>query len=135
MVVFSSSDFSGLASLNAVSQPVGGGQGMSDCDSKSDVGSFERSLGKLATAMANYFPFWLVLVSGAGLMHPPLLSWFQQEYVPSCLALTMLAMGTSITLEVRLHSCPRNRKAGRKRRKKKLLCLQTHKEAKKYFRA
>lgn len=73
---------------------------MSDCDSKVDVGSFERSLGKLATAMANYFPAWLVLVSGAGLMHPPLLSWFQQEYVPPCLALTMLAMGTSITLEV-----------------------------------
>eukprot|EP00884_Botryococcus_braunii_P012880 jgi/Botrbrau1/21593/Bobra.43_1s0003.1 len=64
-----------------------------------DIGPMERALGNMASNAASYFPLWLVLVSGAGLLYPPLLSWFHQDYVPPCLTLTMLAMGTSLTLE------------------------------------
>jgi hypothetical protein len=38
--------------------------------------------------------------AGIGLLHPPALSWFRAEFTTAALALTMLAMGTSLTFQV-----------------------------------
>ncbi len=46
------------------------------------------------------FPLWVALASGLGLAHPPALAWFRAEYTTAALALTMLAMGTSLTFQV-----------------------------------
>lgn len=37
-------------------------------------------------------------------MHPPSFLWFKKDYVTAGLALTMLAMGTTLSLEVRPQS-------------------------------
>jgi hypothetical protein len=34
------------------------------------------------------------------LAHPPALAWFRAEFTTAALALTMLAMGTSLTFQV-----------------------------------
>lgn len=38
--------------------------------------------------------------AGIGLAHPPALAWFRAEFTTAALALTMLAMGTSLTFQV-----------------------------------
>lgn len=40
------------------------------------------------------------LASAVGLAHPPALTWFRAEFTTAALALTMLAMGTSLTFQV-----------------------------------
>lgn len=38
----------------------------------------------------------------AAVVHPPSLIWFKREYTTQGLALTMMAMGTTLTIDVRL---------------------------------
>ena len=65
--------------------------------------SLEKRLGKLATGAANLFPLWLVIGATSALAHPPSLAWFKREYITKGLALTMLSMGTTLTLEASHH--------------------------------
>lgn len=62
----------------------------------------EERLGRLATGAANLFPLWLVLGATSAMLHPPSLAWFRKDYTTRGLALTMLAMGTTLTVEVRV---------------------------------
>jgi predicted Na+-dependent transporter len=64
------------------------------------IPGWEQRLGSIATAAANLFPLWLVLAAGSAILHPPSLAWFKREYTTPGLALTMMAMGTTLTLEV-----------------------------------
>lgn len=41
--------------------------------------------------------------TGIGLAHPPALAWFRADFTTAALALTMLAMGTSLTFQVGQH--------------------------------
>ncbi len=66
----------------------------------------EASAGQLAAQLSNMFPLWVALTSGLGLTHPAALAWFRAEYTTAALALTMLAMGTSLTFHVAPLSCP-----------------------------
>ena len=65
--------------------------------------SLEKRLGHLATGAANLFPLWLVIGATSALAHPPSLAWFKREYITKGLALTMLSMGTTLTLEASHH--------------------------------
>lgn len=60
----------------------------------------EKQLGKLATGAANLFPLWLIIGATTALVQPSSLTWFKRDYITKGLALTMLAMGTTLTLEV-----------------------------------
>lgn len=68
------------------------------------AGSFEAKLGTLAKVAANYFPLWLIIACSLGLIHPPALLWFRRDLVTAGLALTMMSMGTTLSVEVRHHS-------------------------------
>lgn len=65
--------------------------------------SLEKRLGKLATGAANLFPLWLVIGATSALTHPPSLAWFKRDYITKGLALTMLSMGTTLTVEASHH--------------------------------
>lgn len=57
-------------------------------------------MGKLATTLANWFPLWVAAGCLLSLWHPPVALWFRKDYVTAGLAITMLAMGTTLTLKV-----------------------------------
>ncbi|KAK9850081.1 hypothetical protein WJX84_006183 [Apatococcus fuscideae] len=57
----------------------------------------EASLGRLATSLANWFPLWVAAGCLLALWHPPVALWFRKDYVTAGLAITMLAMGTTLT--------------------------------------
>ena len=59
--------------------------------------SLEKQLGKLAHGAANLFPLWLVIGATSAMVHPPSLAWFKRDYITKGLALTMLAMGTTLS--------------------------------------
>ena len=59
--------------------------------------SLEKRLGKLANGAANLFPLWLVIGATSAMVHPPSLAWFKRDYITKGLALTMLAMGTTLS--------------------------------------
>ena len=61
------------------------------------------SLRSLSATVANLFPVWLVLAALLALWKPSLFLWFQKDYVTAGLALTMLSMGTSLTIDVSLY--------------------------------
>lgn len=63
------------------------------------VTGFEAFAGNKAAQLSNLFPVWVVAASTAGLLHPPAVTWFSAEYTTVALAVTMLAMGTSLTFE------------------------------------
>lgn len=63
------------------------------------AGSFEAKLGTLAKVAANYFPLWLIIACSLGLIHPPALLWFRRDLVTAGLALTMMSMGTTLSVE------------------------------------
>ena len=65
----------------------------------------EKRLGNLAIGAANLFPLWLVIGATSALAHPPSLAWFKREYITKGLALTMLSMGTTLTLEASSPCC------------------------------
>mmetsp|Transcript_18399 Transcript_18399/g.55394 ORF Transcript_18399/g.55394 Transcript_18399/m.55394 type:complete len:425 (+) Transcript_18399:278-1552(+) len=68
-------------------------------DAGNEPGELEASLGRVAAQLSNLFPLWVGLASGLGLLYPPALAWFRAEYTTAALALTMLAMGTSLTFQ------------------------------------
>lgn len=88
---------------------AGGGAALADPPPAADFepSGLEASAGRLASQLSNLFPLWVALASGLGLVHPPALAWFRAEYTTAALALTMLAMGTSLTLQVRTGSTDR----------------------------
>ena len=56
---------------------------------------------KASAFLTSYFPIWVAVACTAAVVHPPLFLWFKKDYVTAGLALTMLAMGTTLSLEVR----------------------------------
>lgn len=60
---------------------------------------------KASAFLTSYFPVWVAVACTAAVMHPPLFLWFKKDYVTAGLALTMLAMGTTLGLEVRPNLC------------------------------
>ena len=53
------------------------------------------------SVLTNYLPVEALGGCLLALWHPPLFLWFKKDYVTGGLALTMLAMGTTLTLQVR----------------------------------
>ncbi|KAK9842367.1 hypothetical protein WJX84_007287 [Apatococcus fuscideae] len=62
-------------------------------------GGFEAAMGRLSTSLANWFPLWVAAGCLLALWHPPVALWFRKDYVTAGLAITMLAMGTTVTLQ------------------------------------
>jgi hypothetical protein len=60
----------------------------------------EQGIQRVSSAAANLFPLWLIIAAFAAILRPQLFLWFQKDYVTAGLAITMLSMGTSLTLEV-----------------------------------
>jgi len=60
----------------------------------------EQQIQKISNAAANLFPLWLIIAALAAFARPQLFLWFQKDFVTMGLAITMLSMGTSLTLEV-----------------------------------
>lgn len=60
----------------------------------------EQRIQSISSAAANLFPLWLIIAALAAIIRPQLFLWFQKDYVTAGLAITMLSMGTSLTLEV-----------------------------------
>lgn len=54
---------------------------------------------KASAFLTSYFPVWVAVACTAAVMHPPLFLWFKKDFVTAGLALTMLAMGTTLSLE------------------------------------
>lgn len=55
---------------------------------------------ELSALLTNYFPVWVAIACMVAVLYPPSFLWFRKDYVTSGLALTMLAMGTTLSLEV-----------------------------------
>jgi len=47
----------------------------------------------------NLYPLWIVLSSMIGILHPPAFLWFSGRWVESAIALVMLGMGFTLTLD------------------------------------
>ena len=47
----------------------------------------------------NLYPVWIVLASVIGILHPPAFLWFSGRWVESAIALVMLGMGFTLTLD------------------------------------
>ncbi len=62
--------------------------------------TLEHQLGGVAQGAANLFPLWLVIGTTAAVVRPSSLTWFTRDYITKGLALIMLVMGTTLTLEV-----------------------------------
>lgn len=54
---------------------------------------------RLAVVATNLFPLWVLLAGGAALAHPPLFAWFSGDLIVWGLAVIMLGMGLTLTLE------------------------------------
>ena len=98
-----------VATNECIAGSASGGAAPADPQPAGDVhapahvpGSLEARAGRIAARLSDLFPLWVALASGLGLAHPPALAWFRAEYTTAALALTMLAMGTSLTFQVRL---------------------------------
>lgn len=76
-----------------------GGNNDSSSDKFATVTGIEAYAGRKAAQLSNLFPLWVVAASAAGLLHPPAVTWFSADYTTGALAVTMLAMGTSLTFQ------------------------------------
>lgn len=56
----------------------------------------------MSAFLTGYFPVWVAIACIAAVVHPPSFLWFRKDFVTAGLALTMLAMGTTLSLEVRI---------------------------------
>ena len=72
----------------------------------SQENSFSQRVQLLSSTVANLFPLWLIFAALLSLWKPSLFLWFQKDYVTAGLAITMLSMGTSLTLEARFLPSP-----------------------------
>lgn len=52
----------------------------------------------LCETLTRGFPYWVATAAALALIHPPLLLWFRGDLIVWALSLTMLAMGTTLTL-------------------------------------
>ena len=66
------------------------------------VSSTEQRLGSLCSKIANYFPLWLILGCGLALWRPSALQCISRSHISAGLAITMLAMGMTLSTEVGL---------------------------------
>ena len=49
--------------------------------------------------ITSLFPLWILIVSIVSFLYPPLISWFKGDYISFALALIMLGMGLTLTLD------------------------------------
>jgi len=56
-------------------------------------------MNKIITLFLNLYPVWILGVAVAGLLHPPLFIWFKGPWIEGAIALVMLAMGFTLTLD------------------------------------
>lgn len=56
-----------------------------------------KSAPRVAVALANAFPVWVVLGAGLALWEPATATWFQPTWIPYFLGLIMLSMGLTLT--------------------------------------
>ncbi len=56
-------------------------------------------MSKLAVAATNLFPLWVLLAGAAALVHPPLFAWFSGSLIVWGLAVIMLGMGLTLSLD------------------------------------
>jgi BASS family bile acid:Na+ symporter len=54
---------------------------------------------KFAATATNLFPLWVLLAGAAALVHPPLFAWFSGSLIVWGLAVIMLGMGLTLTLD------------------------------------
>ncbi len=54
---------------------------------------------KLIALFVNLYPLWIVLSSVIGILHPPAFLWFSGRWVENAIALVMLGMGFTLTLD------------------------------------
>lgn len=50
-------------------------------------------------AFVNLYPVWIILASVIGILHPPVFLWFSGRWVEGAIALVMLGMGFTLTLD------------------------------------
>jgi BASS family bile acid:Na+ symporter len=53
----------------------------------------------MISKFVNLYPLWIVLASVVGMLHPPAFLWFSGRWVESAIALVMLGMGFTLTLD------------------------------------
>lgn len=74
--------------------------------SSSDAASGSSAeFAKVSAFLTSYFPVWVAIACIAAVVHPPSFLWFKKDFVTAGLALTMLAMGTTLSLEVPTPVC------------------------------
>ena len=71
--------------------------------SRDAVTSSSPEFAKISAFLTSYFPVWVAIACVAAVVHPPSFLWFKKDFVTAGLALTMLAMGTTLSLEVYTH--------------------------------
>ena len=54
---------------------------------------------KLITLFVNLYPLWIILSSLIGILYPPAFLWFSGRWVESAIALVMLGMGFTLTID------------------------------------
>ncbi|KAL3155679.1 hypothetical protein ABBQ32_012705 [Trebouxia sp. C0010 RCD-2024] len=63
------------------------------------VSGSSSEFAKVSAFLTSYFPVWVAIACVAAVVHPPSFLWFKKDFVTAGLALTMLAMGTTLSLE------------------------------------
>jgi bile acid:Na+ symporter, BASS family len=58
-----------------------------------------NSLEKFFVTLANLFPVWVLSGAGLALWKPETANWFQSQWIPYFLAIIMLSMGLTLSLE------------------------------------
>ena len=54
---------------------------------------------RILTLLTNLFPVWVLLAGIAALLHPPLFTWFSGPFIVWGLAIIMLGMGVTLSLD------------------------------------
>ncbi|HYD49389.1 MAG TPA: hypothetical protein VEB21_13625, partial [Terriglobales bacterium] len=54
---------------------------------------------RLVSLATNLFPLWVLLAGGLALLHPPLFAWFSGPLIVWGLAVIMLGMGITLSLD------------------------------------
>ena len=54
---------------------------------------------KLIALFVNLYPLWIILASVTGILHPPAFLWFSGRWVESAIAVVMLGMGFTLTID------------------------------------
>ncbi len=54
---------------------------------------------KIITLFVNLYPLWIVLSSAIGILYPPAFLWFSGRWMENAIALVMLGMGFTLTID------------------------------------